>query len=250
MDIFVYKPKERETAMKKVYTMPPVQYRPTYLIQGLEKPVNAKRNPFSFGGGGSGLTTDAEELVSSVWSWRYMGAAEYEFGAVQKALSTIHDNASAGKMVATMVEIVATGKTMKDIWRRNGILKRAKPERTAVFVLCRADQLECVGITLNAIVNYAEIKYHGHENPCKVWLKRSIALGENLYDLRYQDNKRPLGDLELNNKRPLGGLELDNGWIFTYEEDDFKKVCALFGVEPDDRRFPIHVPQPPEKREK
>ena len=69
----------------------------TYLIQRLEKPrtlkiagVELKDNPFSFGGGlrNGGLSKDATDLLRPLFSFDYMGAAEFEFGAVPEALSS------------------------------------------------------------------------------------------------------------------------------------------------------------------
>jgi hypothetical protein len=63
-----------------------------YLIQRLEKPSkDAKWNPFSFGGGyrNGGLSADAVGLLAPVFQPAYMGAAEYEFGALPKALQAV-----------------------------------------------------------------------------------------------------------------------------------------------------------------
>ncbi len=69
----------------------------TYLVQRLHKPrsmeIRGKRvdNPFSFGGGlkNGGLTDKAMDLLRDIFSFDYMGSAEFEFGAVPAALSFI-----------------------------------------------------------------------------------------------------------------------------------------------------------------
>lgn len=55
----------------------------TYLVQRLEKAVNYA-NPFSLGGGykNGWLTGEGMKMLSGLFSFAYMGAAEYEFGAV------------------------------------------------------------------------------------------------------------------------------------------------------------------------
>jgi hypothetical protein len=66
----------------------------SYLIQKLEKPYSkpfgsfGKSNPFSFGGGyvNGGLSKEAMEILSDIFSFAYMGAAEYEWGALPAAI--------------------------------------------------------------------------------------------------------------------------------------------------------------------
>ncbi|MCX6710318.1 MAG: hypothetical protein NTV63_05215 [Candidatus Woesearchaeota archaeon] len=71
----------------------------TYLIQRLDKPVqrknNAPVNPFSFGAGSSGLEEKTEEALANIWSWHYMGAAEFENGIVNNALKMISEYSQA-----------------------------------------------------------------------------------------------------------------------------------------------------------
>jgi hypothetical protein len=67
----------------------------SYLIQRLEEPwggmAQFKDNPFSFGGGlrNGGLSQEAMDLIRGIWSFDYMGSAEFEFGAVPEALNAI-----------------------------------------------------------------------------------------------------------------------------------------------------------------
>ena len=76
----------------------------TYLIQRLDQPAGFS-NPFSFGVGGSGLSKDAEDLVAKVWSWDYMGSAEFEFGAAQKSLAKIAGYVREEKVVTGTVAL-------------------------------------------------------------------------------------------------------------------------------------------------
>ena len=77
----------------------------SWLIQRLNKPYGEnpfglKDNPFAFGGGlvNGGLSHEAMDILRGIFSFDYMGAAEFEFGAVPKALQTIAAN--AGNMIA------------------------------------------------------------------------------------------------------------------------------------------------------
>lgn len=64
----------------------------SYLIQRLKDPyLGHEKNPFSFGGGykNGGLADEAIDLLKDIFSFDYMGAAEFEFGALPKALNRI-----------------------------------------------------------------------------------------------------------------------------------------------------------------
>jgi hypothetical protein len=64
-----------------------------YLIQRLEKPQGFT-NPFNFGGGlkNGGLSDDAMKLIKNIFSFDYMGSAEFEYGAVPDAMNKIAKN--------------------------------------------------------------------------------------------------------------------------------------------------------------
>lgn len=69
----------------------------TYLVQRLGEPYKTKSllsavgESFSFGGGykNGGLSDDAFKLIREIFSFDYMGAAEYEFGAVPAFFRTM-----------------------------------------------------------------------------------------------------------------------------------------------------------------
>ena len=69
----------------------------TYLIQRLQKPYKQQEmlqkfgNSFSFGGGlvNGGISQAGMDLICDIFRFDYMGAAEFEFGAVPKALAKI-----------------------------------------------------------------------------------------------------------------------------------------------------------------
>jgi len=80
----------------------------TYLVQRLKKPQE-KINPFNFGGGleNGGLSNEGAELINKIWSFDYMGASEFEWGAIPKALQRIAQYSSKGNAV--------TGQLGKDV---------------------------------------------------------------------------------------------------------------------------------------
>lgn len=76
------------------------------LIQRLDPPFlgmgEMLDNPFSFGGGlrNGGLSPDAMDLLRPIFSFDYMGAAEFEFGAVPKAFQQIAETAAEENLIA------------------------------------------------------------------------------------------------------------------------------------------------------
>lgn len=71
-----------------------------YLLQRLQKPYEQNNilalrgNPFSFGCGlmNGGLSDELFSILSQIWSYDYMGSAEFEFGALPKSWKSIYDN--------------------------------------------------------------------------------------------------------------------------------------------------------------
>lgn len=69
--------------------------RNSWLVQRLNKPwigherLAAFGEAFQFGGGrrNGGLSDEAMDLIRGIWSFDYMGASEYEWGAVPEGLN-------------------------------------------------------------------------------------------------------------------------------------------------------------------
>jgi hypothetical protein len=89
----------------------------SWLIQRLHKPQYFERkdkdgnvvkidNPFSFGGGliNGGLSKEAMALLREIFSFDYMGSAEFEFGAVPAALQFLAEQSEAKNLVTGVVE--------------------------------------------------------------------------------------------------------------------------------------------------
>lgn len=83
------------------HVLEPDEMVQTRLIQRLARPTGSS-NPYAFGGGliNGGLSDQAMALLSGIFSFEYMGSAEFEWGAVPKALQRIADHASAAMLVA------------------------------------------------------------------------------------------------------------------------------------------------------
>lgn len=183
----------------------------SWLIQRLDKPFKATGplgadNPFAFGGGykNGGLSDDAMALLRDIFSFDYMGAAEFEFGAVPEALTEIAKAAEKGELVAHTFEFDKS-RIEKD-WRKNAV----QPTGTAtIYVLCvKGDEAEIQ----SRIEGWASERYNSE-------LKESTRLA----DVLDVDSQRYT-------VRTAGWLELNNGYMFFTDKEMFDKTASLFGV--------------------
>mgnify|MGYP001591178905 CR=1 FL=1 len=79
----------------------------TRLIQRLKKPTG-NINPFAFGGGrkNGGLSDKTAKLLNQIWSFDYMGAAEFEHGKVSEALQRIADYSARRNTAIGTIELI------------------------------------------------------------------------------------------------------------------------------------------------
>jgi hypothetical protein len=80
----------------------------TYLVQRLGKPYKGNAdNPFNFGCGlkHGGMNAEAYDALNQIFTFDYMGAAEFEFGAVPKAIDAIAKGFGEGNGVTGEIEI-------------------------------------------------------------------------------------------------------------------------------------------------
>lgn len=171
------------------------EMRRTWLVQRLHKPQ-------SFGGGllNGGLSGEAMHLLRDVFSFDYMGAAEFEFGAVPKALQAIAKDHRL--LVAGSLSIA-----LKDV--QKGWDEKHAPPATAeaeVFYLCRTEHVREVTERIRAMA----AKDHN--------LKESTRLPSTLRPSREWDGET------------VGWIELDNGFMFFTDREMWERTCALFGV--------------------
>jgi hypothetical protein len=180
----------------------------SHLIQRLQKPNFFKKadgaivdNPWVFGGGlrNGGINPKAMEMLRPIFGFDYMGAAEFEFGAVPEALQKM---SSAELVTANVtVETSADGYVWKDGGKKGTC-------STLVYVLCQKEHLDEVTKRIQTMGD--ERKLNTHE---RVGLEDSIRL--------IADGKAA---------HTLGWLEINNGYMFFVDKEMWKKTCALFGI--------------------
>jgi hypothetical protein len=185
----------------------------SWLVQRLTKPRDygflggkAKDNPFSFGGGlkNGGLSDKAMDLTRGIWSYDYMGAAEFEFGAVPEALRAIAGMADKNELVATTMTVDLSTLPKRFIKRD----KQSPPDGEAtIYLLVRNIWADEVAERIRGWVT--------QEFPD---LKEALLLDQTLW---------PTSEWHGNTQ---GWLELNNGFMFFADKEMWEKVCTLFGV--------------------
>lgn len=182
----------------------------SYLVQRLKKPYGSAfggDNPFSFGGGlrNGGLSEETMDLLRNIFSFDYMGAAEFEFGAVPEALRKIVNNIND---YITM-SFTLPYSQVKPSWRDKS--EKAPEGEATIYVICKKDD---VGEVRVRIQHFAA----GTEG---IRLKELTLLSNVL---------RPSAEWDIGES--LGGwFELDNGFFFFTDKVMWEKTATLFGLE-------------------
>lgn len=173
----------------------------TWLVQRLKKPYDTESKlsqvaeAFSFGGGlvNGGLTKEAMQLLRPLFSFDYMGSAEFEFGAVPKSLSHIVQNRNNYQQVIFEIDYET-----KD-WKTRKELKGTRE----VLVICNVNQIEEIEKRLKT---FAKNTFNH--------TKEMINFDRSLADCQY--------DIDT-----IGWLELDNHFLFFKNIETGNKVAEL-----------------------
>jgi hypothetical protein len=182
-------------------------FRDPWLVQRLERPTGpsifGKDNPFAFGGGlrNGGLSGEAMDLLRPIFRFAYMGAAEFEFGAVPKALDYLaRHGAQLGSFTVSI--------PLKDVpknWRDKG--PQDIPGDGTVYVLARSDEADLVAESIRRMAR--------RESRTKERVGLESAL-------------RPHNEWD---RETVGWLALDPAFLFFTDAPSWQATCALFGVE-------------------
>lgn len=185
----------------------PDKMNKSYLIQRLEKPrsfgrMGLKTNPFSFGGGlrNGGLTDEARRVLNQVFDFAYMGAAEFEWGAVPDALRRIFEEREKFELYTIVLK-------WKDVAQERFTFKDDLTDRTTngeveLYLFCHKDEKEEVE---------RRVRDFAKDVP--------------------SDQKEPvyLGSYLRRRKKDVGGwLELNNGYFFFMDKQMAEGTREIF----------------------
>lgn len=114
-------------------------------VQRLNKSYG-KPNPFSFGGGyvNGGISDDAMKILTQIFSFDYMGSAEFEWGAVPTALTSIlklgNDNKLVNYVLDDKVYVICPESIKEDLneWLRKVMKDEPNPRLKEYLGLARS----------------------------------------------------------------------------------------------------------------
>lgn len=170
-----------------------VELRNTWLVQRLTEPYKGNAdNPFNFGGGllRGGMNEEGYRVLNQIFTFDYMGAAEFEFGAVPKAIEDIAKGFSEG----------------------NGVIGEIEIDGVPVYYLAHKNAEK---ETMQRIKDLAKDPY-----VTKIRLKEWTCFGD---AIAARNGKKP-------NKyamEHIGWIELDNRFMFFVDKEAFEKFKML-----------------------
>lgn len=212
-----------------------IDTRPTYLIQRLKRPYErTEHGDFMqkaarvFGEGmGLGLSDKARELLRDVCRFDYMGAAEFEFGAIPRTLGSMASSKLSAMVFTLEKKDISPGK-----WReyRHWVLRQTeikkakaegkKPPRAKKMVVPDAKDTPFYILCPEGLEEYVKeviVKCAKNEQCLKEYSGVSDVLDPEP-DGRFADNL-------------CGWLEINHGFLFFTDREMFDKFCVIYGVE-------------------
>ena len=172
------------------------------LIQHLMPPVERQSNAFGGGQKNGGIPDEGMEILKPVFSFKYMGAAQYEHGAVAEALAAMWDCKELhGQAIRVKTRDLAPDPGYPD--EKGGVIEGT------VYVIAPKSMIKeaC-----------KRIKRWAHNDYGRQSTLRDSALLE-------RSLRNPSGKYN-----PCGWLELDNGFMFFTNPKMFLSCAALFAA--------------------
>lgn len=159
------------------------------------------------------LSEEGWKVLQQIFDIDYMGAAEFEFGALLRCLQELaqdHEKLTTFRMVLPKKEIEPS--YCRGVRPRKGEKKVEYPDMKdgVVYVICRKEHAKEVEAVIRKLA------------------KRELRLKES------SNFQRALDPIEEFDSRCIGWLELDNGFFFFVDYEAYAKTAELFGQKPVD----------------
>lgn len=187
----------------------------TMLIQRLIKPRGF--NPFSFGGGGGKFSKAAMEMLHPILSFDYMGASEYEWGAVPEAFLMLSRYAEAKTLFRITRDI-----KLSEI-KGEQLLFRDQTKRTwagcPLYIIGNQADQEEIERRVLLIATDEGACMHGKGK------RREYPEGIRLRDSTRLDRYITVDPSD--DHGPVGWIELDNGFFFSVDEEMTNKMWEM-----------------------
>lgn len=149
------------------------------------------------------MTAEAMEALAKVWSWDYMGAAEFEFGAVPRAFGLMDGQELVANYFTVPYEFKFRG------WQE--IPAQTFEGKAKVFYVCIKEHEDEVKELLTGWAK-KEPSY-----PHKT--KERIRFNEGIADVP-----------EEMDSGIVGWFELDNGFLFFSDEKMWRNTCEILEI--------------------
>lgn len=186
-----------------------------WLIQRLQKAMelpeghllHGKDNPFTFGGGlrSGGFSKEAMDMFRPIFSFDYMGSAEFEWGAVPKAFQSI---LLSIEDFAPVTFDIAAKEIHFSKWDERGYKRPEKGAKKAVYLYAKKEHLVPAEAFIRSLAGKAEPE-----------LKESAGFRSAILE--------PNDDKEDWRSEIKGWLDLDNCLMFFIDKEMFEKTKGL-----------------------
>lgn len=191
----------------------------SYIVQRLERPrksLGERRviKAFGFGGGGSGFSDEEYEIVSDIWTYQYMGNAEYEHGAPRNAIVKTVELAAKREMVAfeLVVPLVLNLR-----WKERKKIK-AKARNAVIWMVTPKNIKEKA---VAWIIAHLASDRQGAETKQPTLMSSSIL---------WRESGDPAGTAQVEPKI-VAWQDLDHYWSAFLYEDMWRKFCDVFCID-------------------
>ena len=189
-----------------------------YLVNVLTKPSKFEGVPAiklsslpNKGLSDKGFTKEGSNELNKVFRFAYMGASEYEWGAIPLSMKRFADGINAGEYVATYVTVNHIVPNLDKRGRLDMFSKGGTPAETKVFIMCHKSHVDKV----EEFLNLASQQKYGVT-------RDYIQMDEVLYP----DKSKIKAYIEY----AIGGLDLDNNFIYLTDKIAIHYMCKLFDI--------------------
>lgn len=192
-----------------------MEWKHPHLIQRLQPPHKGQTPIIewpAFGAGGhGGFSDEARALLKKLWRFDYMGAAEFEFGAVPEALHKLA-NSRTDLVRGSLVQSV-TADVDRRTRKSTDTTPREPPRKVeaTVYFICRKEH---VGDLTSMIRILLKDNY-----PKDMYFKERVSIRNVV-----------LKPAEEHYPDYVGWLGLDPAFLFFTDKEMFDNACNLFGV--------------------
>jgi hypothetical protein len=161
-------------------------------------------NPYSFGLGGGGFSANIINSLLPIMNFDYMGAAEYEFGAVPKSISAMMEMTGDKEIAQSVIQIDARKIKVYD----PGL--SPFEGSSAVYIIGSMDNINEIETRVKLIIEDEEnLSRYSRKESSGIMLRDYCGAGKEIRD----------GWKENDARSSISWLELDNGFFFSIDKN-------------------------------